>query len=91
MIGPNELHLVPGIHVTHSDANKWAITLRGFDRYVSNRDNSEHDWHPVQAGVRLDGNITDSRCQQFGSQFFNAVLSALARIKEGGPGDTSKR
>lgn len=34
---PEALRLVPGVQVARMDGNKWAITIRGFDRQFSNK------------------------------------------------------
>ena len=34
---PEALRMVPGIHVAHIDANKWAITSRGFNGQFANK------------------------------------------------------
>jgi iron complex outermembrane receptor protein len=34
---PEVLRLVPGVHVAQIDANKWAVTIRGFNNRFANK------------------------------------------------------
>jgi iron complex outermembrane receptor protein len=34
---PEALRMVPGLEVAHMDANKWAISARGFNSYIANK------------------------------------------------------
>jgi iron complex outermembrane receptor protein len=52
---PEALRLVPGMHVARVDANKWAISSRGFDGRISNKLlvllDGRHVYTPLFTGV----------------------------------------